>query len=182
MNVLQFLHRAGKLKNVPRTGWCIEGILGESVAEHTFRTTLIATLKAMELGLDVGKVAVMALIHDLVEAVIGDVTEMGWRKIGKEKKKDVEREVFREMTSELPDELREKLRKIHSELINGESREAKLVIASDKLEMVLQAYEYSLDNRRRLDRFKNAMNSKEVFEFFPNEKSALEELWGKLNK
>ncbi|MGN6033244.1 MAG: HD domain-containing protein [Thermomicrobiales bacterium] len=67
------------LKETPRTGWVDRSIpeaVAESVAEHSFQTALIAWITALahpERGLDADRVLKLALIHDLAEALIGDL-------------------------------------------------------------------------------------------------------------
>src|SRR4051794_15354555 len=66
----------GRLKEIPRTGWLDRGILAEeteSVADHSYGVALLAWLLAPD-ALDRGRVVELALIHDLAEAVVGDVT------------------------------------------------------------------------------------------------------------
>ena len=41
-NLANFLFEAGMLKRTPRSGWQFLGSGSESVAEHVFRTSLIA--------------------------------------------------------------------------------------------------------------------------------------------
>lgn len=70
------------LWSLARTGWMLRGIpagLAETVAEHTFSSTLIAlelSLRARDQGFEVDplKATVYALVHDLGEAVIGDIS------------------------------------------------------------------------------------------------------------
>src|SRR5215210_3864360 len=74
----RFLHRVGRLKTLRRTGWLHCGVPDaetESVADHAFRTTLLAWLAAGQVpGLDREKVLKLALVHDLAEALAGDPT------------------------------------------------------------------------------------------------------------
>jgi len=66
-----------KLKHVPRTGWKRAGAPGESVAEHTFGTAIIALALAKMEGLplqDESELLKRALLHDLHEVKIGDLT------------------------------------------------------------------------------------------------------------
>jgi putative hydrolase of HD superfamily len=64
------------LKRTKRTGWIDRGIpaeKGESVADHSFMTALIAWIAAQEdPELDADRVLKLALIHDLAEAIVGD--------------------------------------------------------------------------------------------------------------
>lgn len=69
------------LRNLPRTGWVIRGIpasLAESVVDHLFLTTLVSMLivdKLREMGVKVDseKVLKASLLHDIPEAITGDV-------------------------------------------------------------------------------------------------------------
>lgn len=49
----RFLYEAGTLRNTKRTGWWMAGVRDpESVAEHSWRTSLIATIIAKLEGAD----------------------------------------------------------------------------------------------------------------------------------
>lgn len=71
----------GALKLLPRTGWVLRGVppaVAETVADHTFEAAVTAYLLAKRLRgagvpVDAGRAAVIALLHDLEEAVIGDL-------------------------------------------------------------------------------------------------------------
>jgi putative hydrolase of HD superfamily len=70
------MKHSGKLKELKRTGWVESGILEpESVADHSYRTTLLAMILSDQKGLDTLKTVKMALLHDLVESVTGDLTQ-----------------------------------------------------------------------------------------------------------
>lgn len=73
--VTNFLFEVGMLKRTPRSGWqFLPGAEGESVAEHSFRTTAIAwTLARMNPEIDTHRVTEMALFHDLPETRTGDL-------------------------------------------------------------------------------------------------------------
>ncbi|MCR4666148.1 MAG: HD domain-containing protein [Desulfovibrio sp.] len=60
------------LRNTPRTGWAFLGTNKESVAEHSFRTCVIAYVLAKMAGEDPGAVVQCCLFHDLHEARTGD--------------------------------------------------------------------------------------------------------------
>lgn len=66
----------GRLKETPRTGWLDRGIPAcatESVADHSFGVALLTWLLAPD-ELDRARAIELALIHDLAEAVVGDLT------------------------------------------------------------------------------------------------------------
>ncbi|MFA4946023.1 MAG: HD domain-containing protein [Candidatus Micrarchaeia archaeon] len=72
-NTADFFYEAGCLKLVPRSGWLLTGIKApESVAEHSWRATLLAFVLARLEGADAEKIAVAAAFHDLHETRIQD--------------------------------------------------------------------------------------------------------------
>jgi len=71
----EFFQKVLELKNVPRQGWKekLEIINPESVAEHSYSTTVIAMILSDLEGLNTEKIIKMALLHDLAESIIGDI-------------------------------------------------------------------------------------------------------------
>ena len=70
--VAEFLFEAGMLRKIPRSGYHFLGSGHESVAEHSFRTTVIGYVLARMTGADWTRVVLMCLFHDLPEARTGD--------------------------------------------------------------------------------------------------------------
>ncbi|MFW6054515.1 MAG: HD domain-containing protein [Thermodesulfobacteriota bacterium] len=70
--VAQFLFETGMLRKIPRSGYHFLGSGQESVAEHSFRTTVIGYVLARMTGSDWTRVVLMCLFHDLPEARTGD--------------------------------------------------------------------------------------------------------------
>ena len=71
--LLEFLRDAERLKTVTRSAFTSTGEV-ESVAEHTWRLALMATLLAPQFpDVDGARLVRMCLIHDLGEAIGGDV-------------------------------------------------------------------------------------------------------------
>src|SRR5882672_5724244 len=81
--ILQFLALSERLKRELRHSWLSDG-RRESVAEHTWQMALMALLahRHLEQPVDIGRVLKMIIVHDLVEAIAGDVPyfEEGTRK------------------------------------------------------------------------------------------------------
>ncbi len=68
MGVLDYFFEIGDLKRMARTGWWSAKVQRpETVAEHTFRTALIAGALAVEENEDPHACAWLALLHDLAE-------------------------------------------------------------------------------------------------------------------
>ena len=65
------------LKRIKRTGWLDRGAppdAVESVADHSFLTALVAWLVALDRpDLDADRVLKLAVIHDIAEAIVGDI-------------------------------------------------------------------------------------------------------------
>jgi len=138
---VDFLVEAGKLKRLLRTGWVKAGVPHpESVADHSYRTALIAMLFADLGGLDGGKMIRMALLHDLAEAEVGDLTPT--QKEANPIWKLNEKKAVEHLTGFLPPDLAMRYESIIEEYNKDASEEAHLVHSADKLEMLLQAVEY----------------------------------------
>ncbi len=140
--LVEFLKMTGRLKRTSRAGWVEVGIRQpESVADHTFRTSILCMLYADIEGLNLPKLLRMTLIHDLPEAIIGDLTPSKKHIKSKEK----ENEAIDQILSLLPKRLREKYILVWNEYQDGKTGEAKAVRQLEKLEMALQAKEYEKD-------------------------------------
>ena len=75
-NYLDFFKTVGKSKRILRSGFVREKVISpESVAEHSFRTGVIAMVLSDKVGsnLNKDKLIKMALIHDIGEIITGDV-------------------------------------------------------------------------------------------------------------
>jgi len=144
---INFLHYAGKLKQIKRTGWVTQKIKQpESVADHTYRVTLLAMLLAKEYGLDETKLMKMALIHDLAEGIVGDIVlYKGNKKISNEKDKfKKEQEAMKKIFLNLKEG--KEFYSLWIEYERGVSLEAQFLKQLDKIEMIIQALEYEEEN------------------------------------
>ena len=151
-DIIKFLEIAGVLKRTQRTGWVDIGVYQpESVADHTFRTAVFCMLYADIEDLDPLKLLRIALIHDLPEAIIGDL--MPNQKTGETRKK--EENAIKQMLSLLPKTQRENYLAVWNEYQAGKTKEAKAVRQIEKIEMALQAKEYERfgSDCRSLERF-----------------------------
>jgi len=70
---LEFLRVVGKLKTLKRTGWVNNGVeLPESVADHMYRMAMCSFL-ITDPALDRARLMKLAIVHDLAEALVGDI-------------------------------------------------------------------------------------------------------------
>lgn len=76
--VANFLYEAGTLKHTARTGWWMAGVRSpETVAEHSWRTSPIASVIAGLEGADPARAALLAVRHDSQESRTGEVNHLG---------------------------------------------------------------------------------------------------------
>lgn len=133
--VLEFLRSAERLKNVTRTSWTSEG-QRESVAEHTWRLSLMALVLGSEFpDIDMAKLLKMCVIHDLGEAIGGDISATLQPPEGKSAQ---ERADLLELLAPLPERVRAEIVGLWDEYEAATSCEARVAKALDKLETIMQ--------------------------------------------
>ncbi len=138
-DLLELLRKVGGLKKIDREGWKRVGIEDvESVADHTFRSALMALFLSERFGLDTDRLVKMLLIHDLGEVETGDITP--YEDFSKEEKRSMEREALEKLLD--PIEEKEELVELWQQFETGEEKEAKVARDIDRLERILQAMEY----------------------------------------
>uniref|UniRef100_A0A7J3X4S7 5'-deoxynucleotidase n=1 Tax=Thermofilum pendens TaxID=2269 RepID=A0A7J3X4S7_THEPE len=79
------VHAARALVSLARSGWMLRGVpspLAETVAEHSFLSAFVCLELAEEVGADPGRLVAYALIHDLGEAFVGDITKSFSSRVG----------------------------------------------------------------------------------------------------
>jgi putative hydrolases of HD superfamily len=149
MNVekfIEFAKQVGKLKELKRSGWYenadIEKPYVESVADHSYRSALLAVVLADDAGLNSGKVAKMMLLHDLEESITGDIAKPIKDKEDPEKVYARELNAFKKVISYLPEDLQKEYLGLWEEYQEGKTPEAKLARSVDRIDMAIQAQEY----------------------------------------
>lgn len=136
LGILQFLKETERLKNVYRTSWTTSG-QQESTASHSWRLCLIALVLARYLpDLDVGKLLKLCIIHDLGEAIHGDIPAI--MQSGDAPKAEREREDLLTLLQPLPDAVRYEIVALWDEYEGAVTMEARAAKAFDKLETLLQ--------------------------------------------
>ncbi len=134
--VTNFLFEVGMLKRTPRSGWnFLPGAEGESVADHSFRMTVIAwTLARLNPEVNSDRVIEMALFHDLPETRTGDLNY-----VHQKYAKVDEEGAARHQTEGLP--FGAELEGLISEYREGTTPEAIVAHDADQLEMLLSLKE-----------------------------------------
>ena len=129
-SLLDFLSAAGRLRVIPRHCYTAPD-RRESVADHSWRLVLMAYLCAEEYpGIDLGKLLTFAAIHDLGEAVTGDIPAF----VKTEAQEETEDRAIDQLVNTLPEPARSRLSRLFDEYEAQESLEARLCLALDKLE------------------------------------------------
>eukprot|EP00742_Colponemidia_sp_Colp-10_P010613 GILJ01011673.1.p1 GENE.GILJ01011673.1~~GILJ01011673.1.p1 ORF type:complete len:182 (-),score=24.07 GILJ01011673.1:384-929(-) len=152
MNHLEFLRICGSVKNVKRQGWVDSGIPEpESVADHMYRMAMCCFL-IEDRDIDKTKCMKIALVHDLAEAIVGDITPH--QNIPKAEKHRLEMAALKHITGLLGDHFAAaEILQLWEEYEAGQSGEAKYVKDFDKFDMVAQAFEYEKAHSIHLQRF-----------------------------
>jgi len=139
--ILDFLHIAERLKDNTRH-CCSSNRRPESVAEHSWRVSLLAMLLEDEIkDADFSKIIRMCIIHDLGEAITGDIPVF-WKTKGDS---DHEDDMIEQLLDTLPEPQRSRFRDLFAEMHAQETKEAKIYKALDKMEACIQHNESPLD-------------------------------------
>jgi putative hydrolases of HD superfamily len=134
-----FLYEIGLLKRYKRTGWSQVGVpLPESVADHSFRVSVIASVLAAMEGADPQRAAFLALWHDSQETRITDLPHLTKNYVSAA----ANEQVTRDQVAPLPPSVAGMISAAVAEYEAAETLEARCARDADKLECLLQAREY----------------------------------------
>ncbi|WP_436842524.1 HD domain-containing protein [Streptomyces flaveolus] len=138
--VARFLYEAGTLKNTKRSGWWMAGVKDpESVADHSWRTALIASIIAKLEGADPARAAFLAVWHDSQESRTGDVNHLGKKYTRGEADPEA---ITADQVAGMPAVLADAVKELVAEYEAKESPEALCARDADKLECMIQGVEY----------------------------------------
>lgn len=131
----------------------------ESVADHSFRMASLALVLAGAEGTDASRCIKMALVHDMAEALVGDITpHCGVSDEEKHRREAEALESIKEMLG--GGAAAAEVAALWNEYEAGETKEANLVKDFDKLEMIAQANEYEQAQGMDLSGFFNSTRGK----------------------
>jgi putative hydrolase of HD superfamily len=136
--LLRFVSIAEGLKRELRHSWLADG-RRESVAEHTWMMSLLAILfaKRLDAPIDLERTLKIVIVHDLVEALCGDVPSFEDSE-RMQHKAEREHAAMQQLRSHLPDDLGAEISALWHEFEARETAEARFAVALDKLEVQLQ--------------------------------------------
>ncbi len=142
-----FLYEIGLLKRYKRTGWSQVGVpLPESVADHSFRASVIASILAAMEGADPQRAAFLALWHDSQETRLTDIPHLTRNYVtaaGNE-------QVTHDQVASLPPAVAAMIAAAVAEYEQARTREARCARDADKLDCLLQAREYQEQGHRNV--------------------------------
>lgn len=131
---IDFLDIVEKMKCNTRHSWTSTN-RKESVAEHSWRLSLMALLLEKEIeNVDFNKIIKMCIVHDLGEAITGDIPSF----LKTEEDSNVEQKAIIKLVEKLPEPQKKEIRMLFEEMEQKQTMEAKIVKALDRLEAVIQ--------------------------------------------
>ncbi|XP_053674887.1 5'-deoxynucleotidase HDDC2 [Anopheles nili] len=139
-NYIKFMEVLGNVKHLKRTGWVLRNVKDcETVSGHMYRMAMMSFFLEENHGLDRTRVMEMSLVHDLAEGIVGDITP--YCGVSREEKLLKEFSAMADIASLLGPN-KDKMMALFNEYEEGMTPEAKFVKDLDRLDMVMQAYEY----------------------------------------
>lgn len=143
-----FFHLLERLKTTKRAGWRRFGIPDcESIADHMYRMSILTMMAPSSLSskLDILKCCRMAVIHDMAESLVGDITPVD--DISKEEKSRRETETMDYICTNLLGKFNggmngQDVRAIWQEYEDSKTPESHFVHDVDKIELLVQMVEY----------------------------------------
>jgi putative hydrolase of HD superfamily len=139
-SLLDSLLELQALDRLPRTGYALRGVSDpESIAEHGFHLALLIWALAPGVpDVDLGHALELALVHDLAEIRIGDLPRTAGRYLPDGAKAQAESAALTELLAPLG----ERGPALFAEFEAGETLEARLVRACDKLQLMVKVFVY----------------------------------------
>lgn len=173
--LLKILTVAEKLKCNTRHCYTSSG-RHESVAEHCWRTALMAMLLESEFPqADMNKVIKMILIHDLGEAFTGDIP--CFNKTSKDETN--ESNVLDDWVKTFPEPEQKQWLELYAEMNALETQEAKIYKALDKMEAVIQHDESDISTWIPLEyelQFKYGLENVQFSDYMKNLKTEIDKI------
>lgn len=179
-NLLQFYLLATQLKDKIRSGWKIWNIdreRVESVAEHIYGTCILAISidSQFQLDIDLYKVIIMLVLHEIEEIKIGDLTPFD--KITKEEKRKIGKQAVEQILSTL--DKKAQYIELIEEFENMKTNESIFAKMCDKLEADIQSKLYCEENCIDINKKENAhlLKDKRVQKLLENGEKTIADLF-----
>ncbi|KAH9812174.1 HD family hydrolase [Teratosphaeria destructans] len=155
---IPFFHLLERLKTTKREGWRRFNIThGESISDHMYRMSIITMLCPPLLAqkLDIARCIRMALVHDMAESLVGDITPVDG--VSKSEKSRREAATMDYLCQSLlgnvhtDSEQAKAIRDAWQEYEDSVTPESHFVHDVDKIELLLQMNEYERAQQGKVD-------------------------------
>jgi putative hydrolase of HD superfamily len=166
--LLTFIKRAEKLKTELRHSWLSDTNRQESVAEHSWMMALMAMtiMESIDLPLDKLKVMKLVTIHDLAEAITGDIPSFE-QSARRDNKYEAEKAALIAITAGLPPATTKEFLDLWEEMEAKQTPEAKLAQCLDKVEVLIQHIIADISSWDDGDYSLGPYHKDEYFDFHP---------------
>ncbi|KAG5896743.1 hypothetical protein JTB14_031724 [Gonioctena quinquepunctata] len=174
--VLKFLDLVNNLKHYSRRGWELCQVKDhEQIAGHMYAMGIMTFLLGDDSKLDRFKCLQLALVHDLAECIVGDITPHD--NIPEEKKHALEDEAMKELTNYVGTKIGSLIYNLYKEYEAKETPEAKFIKDLDRFDLLVTAahYEKRDDTPKKLQEFFDATEGKFQHPFIQKLVKTLEE-------
>ncbi|KAJ5172748.1 HD domain-containing protein [Penicillium capsulatum] len=162
---IPFFHLIERLKTTKREGWRRFDINGESISDHMYRMSIMTMFPPPELApkINIAHCTKMALIHDMAESLVGDITPADTH-ITKPEKARREAAVMDYITEDLLGKVpgasmsAQQMKEVFEEYEENKTLDAQYVHDIDKLELLLQMVEYERSHKVDLSDFEGVVS------------------------
>lgn len=152
------------LHDLPRTGWILRGIAQpESIGDHVLSTCflILALAPRVEPAIDAERALALAMVHDVPEALTGDLPRTASMLLPKGAKAEAEERAARMLLAPLSGFALERWQ----EYRDMSTREARFVRVCDRLQLGLRLVAYVREGRRGLNEFRDTIAALDCAEF-----------------
>ncbi len=150
--IISFLQTIDRLEILPRTGYFFAGIRQpESIAAHAYGVVITAMVLAdlIDETVDAERVMRLAILHDATEAALTDIPHSILKYLGGENKNKAEAKAAADLLGSID----ETYHQLWLEFQAGETIEARIVNAADKLQMIIKITAYERAGTGNFDEF-----------------------------
>ncbi|KAL5332801.1 hypothetical protein BJX70DRAFT_98514 [Aspergillus crustosus] len=186
---IPFFHLLERLKTTKREGWRRFDINhGESISDHMYRMSIMTMLAPPSLAsrLNLPHCMKMALIHDMAESLVGDITPVDPIKKSEKARREaaVMEYISKSLLRGVPGGILsgDDILSVFNEYEANETLEAQFVHDVDKMELLLQMVEYERSYEIDLEEFRGVakrIHLPEIQEWAATVLKEREELWKK---
>ncbi|CAK5074788.1 unnamed protein product [Meloidogyne enterolobii] len=159
VDLFNLLEIVDRLKHLKRTGWVMYAVAEcETVASHMYRMAILSECRK---DLDIDKCVRMALVHDIGEAIIGDITPNCG--VSVEKKYIIEKQAVEQISTYVPASIGENWTQLWLEYAEACTPEAKADFLAQALSY--EEKDKTLDFEEFFNSTKNAFSEEPFVEW-----------------